>query len=114
MLITMTLILLNYSVIKVYNFQLNQLETGDVSVTTFVAVGTGGSLNRATNNTKRLYGADVLITEQLIERLIAHEAVQSGLNLTHSQDKDYVTVSRRFLMFKLLSELQINPCQTRC
>ncbi|KAG8278058.1 Cadherin EGF LAG seven-pass G-type receptor 2 [Homalodisca vitripennis] len=69
---------------------LGQLETNDVSVTTFVAVGTGSALSRAANITRGLYGADILITEQLLERLIDHETTQTGLNLTHSQDKDYV------------------------
>lgn len=70
-----------------------------MSVTTFVAVSTSGSLNRATNSSRGLYGADVLITEQLLERLVAHEDTQAGLNLTHSQDKDYVAVSIVFSLY---------------
>lgn len=75
---------------------MGQLETNDVSVTTFVAVGAASALNKATNSTRGLYGADVLVTELLLERLLDHETSQAGLNLTHSQDKDYVAVSDRF------------------
>jgi cadherin EGF LAG seven-pass G-type receptor 1 len=38
----------------------------------------------------RLYGADLLITEGILHELIGYEIMQSGLNLSHSQDKDYI------------------------
>jgi cadherin EGF LAG seven-pass G-type receptor 1 len=38
----------------------------------------------------RLYGADLLITEGILHELIGYEVMQSGLNLSHSQDKDYI------------------------
>lgn len=40
--------------------------------------------------TDRLYGADLLITEGILHELIGYEVMQSGLNLSHSQDKDYI------------------------
>lgn len=69
---------------------LGQLETGDVGITTFVAVESSNSLSRAVNTTNHLYGADILITQQILDRLLNYEVSQSGLNLTHSQDKDYI------------------------
>uniref|UniRef100_A0A8D8VR67 Protocadherin-like wing polarity protein stan n=1 Tax=Cacopsylla melanoneura TaxID=428564 RepID=A0A8D8VR67_9HEMI len=69
---------------------LGQLETGDVTVTTFVAVESSASLRKAVRALKRLHGSDVLIGEQLLQRLLRYEIEQSGLNLTHSQDKDFV------------------------
>lgn len=50
-------------------------------------------LHHATNLTQDMYGADVLITQQLLRELLKHEAKEAGLNLTHSQDKDYINVS---------------------
>lgn len=38
----------------------------------------------------RLYGADLLITEGLLHELIIYELTQSGLNLSHSQDKYFI------------------------
>ncbi|RZF37236.1 hypothetical protein LSTR_LSTR006562 [Laodelphax striatellus] len=69
---------------------LTQLQSGDVGITTFVAVEASNTLQKATNQTENLFGADVLITEQIIDRLLLYEATQMGLNLTHSQDKDYI------------------------
>lgn len=38
----------------------------------------------------RLYGADLLITEGLLHELIGYELMQSGLNLSHSQDRYFI------------------------
>uniref|UniRef100_A0A182NV34 Protocadherin-like wing polarity protein stan n=1 Tax=Anopheles dirus TaxID=7168 RepID=A0A182NV34_9DIPT len=38
----------------------------------------------------KLYGADLLITDRLLHELMRYESYQSGLNLSHSQDKHYV------------------------
>lgn len=38
----------------------------------------------------RLYGADILITEGILHELINYELQQSGLNLSHSQDKHFI------------------------
>lgn len=51
-------------------------------------------LRKATNLTQNLYGADVLITYDLITALLKYESTLFGLNLTHSQDKDYISVSK--------------------
>ncbi|XP_049833037.1 protocadherin-like wing polarity protein stan isoform X1 [Schistocerca gregaria] len=69
---------------------LMQLEGGDLSVTTFVAIKVASDLHRATNKTEMLHGADVLISQQLLRELMMHETNENGLNLTHSQDKDYI------------------------
>lgn len=53
-------------------------------------------MQKATNMTQNLYGADVLVSYDLIQELLKHESEMNGLNLTHSQDKDYISVS----MFK--------------
>lgn len=39
---------------------------------------------------KQLYGADVLITEGLLQEMLGYEITQSGLNLSHSQDKYFI------------------------
>lgn len=38
----------------------------------------------------RLYGADLLVTEGLLHEMIIYELMQTGLNLSHSQDKDFI------------------------
>lgn len=62
-------------------------------MTTFVAVNGATSLHKAVNSTQVLHGSDVLIGQQLVQYLLSHEESLSGLNLTHSQDKDYILVS---------------------
>lgn len=58
-----------------------------------MAIKLASDLRKATNLTQNLYGADVLITYDLITALLKYEATLFGLNLTHSQDKDYISVS---------------------
>lgn len=71
--------------------QLSQIEKNELMINTYVAVKMANDLYIATNNTKHLYGADVLITQQLLKELMRHESKENGLNLTHSQDKDYIS-----------------------
>ena len=61
-------------------------------MTTFVAVKVASDLRRATNITAMLHGVDLLISQELLRELMRHERGERGLNLTHSQDKDYVHV----------------------
>jgi hypothetical protein len=61
-------------------------------VTTFVAVKVASDLRRATNFTAVLHGADLLISQELLRELMIYEHGERGLNLTHSQDKDYIQV----------------------
>lgn len=73
--------------------QLHKIETGELSVNTFVGVRLAEDLASACQNTPQLYGADVLVAQGILLELIQYELKQAGLNLTHSQDKDYVRVS---------------------
>ncbi|XP_065199574.1 protocadherin-like wing polarity protein stan [Planococcus citri] len=70
--------------------RLVDLESEGLQLNTFVAIETADSIKKACNNSDLLYGADILIAEQIIQRLLNYEKSQSGLNLTHSQDKDYM------------------------
>ncbi|KAL0891925.1 hypothetical protein ABMA27_015170 [Loxostege sticticalis] len=70
--------------------QLHKIETGELSVNTFVGVRLAEDLASACQNTPQLYGADVLVAQGILLELIQYELKQAGLNLTHSQDKDYV------------------------
>lgn len=75
--------------------QLHKIETGELSVNTFVGVRLAADLTSACANTPQLYGADVLVAEGILLELLQYELKQAGLNLTHSQDKDYVRVSKK-------------------
>ncbi|KAI8429178.1 hypothetical protein MSG28_007715 [Choristoneura fumiferana] len=70
--------------------QLSKIETGELLVNTFVGVRLADDLAAACANTPKLYGADVLVAEGILLELMRYELRQAGLNLTHSQDKDYV------------------------
>lgn len=71
--------------------QLAALETNDLTLNTYVAVKIARDVHRAVNVTRELYGADLLIAESLLVALLRYEESLVGLNLTHSQDKDYVS-----------------------
>lgn len=73
--------------------QLSLIETGELHLNTFVAIKLASDLYKATILTPNLYGADVLVTYDLIQELLRYETKVHGLNLTHSQDKDYINVS---------------------
>lgn len=75
----------------VFLFQLANIENGKLQVNTFVAIKLANDLQKATNKTKVLYGADVLIVYDLVKELLLYESNAQGLNLTHSQDKNYIT-----------------------
>ena len=48
------------------------------------------SLNESTNVTKPLYGTDINITYHLIKHVLWYENQQTGLNLTHKQDRNFI------------------------
>ncbi|CAH1153853.1 unnamed protein product [Phaedon cochleariae] len=70
--------------------QLSYIEKGDLLLNTFVSIKLAHDLHKATNLTETLYGADVLVTYDLVKELFNYELRVRGLNLTHSQDKDYI------------------------
>ncbi|KAF6198555.1 hypothetical protein GE061_008303 [Apolygus lucorum] len=78
---------------------LSQLEVGDVSLNTYVATETANSLVSALNSStpaqmrsRRLYGADVLVSSELAARLLKYEANLTGLSLSHVQHAGYIEV----------------------
>ncbi|XP_015521680.1 protocadherin-like wing polarity protein stan isoform X1 [Neodiprion lecontei] len=71
--------------------QLAAIETDGLSLNTYVAIKMAADLHRATNITKAMFGADILVAESLLVALLNYEENLSGLNLTHSQDKDYIS-----------------------
>lgn len=99
----LSLIIMKVFVLKQFLvLQLSLIESGELQLNTFVAIKLASDLRKATNLTLNLYGADVLITYDLITALLKYEATLFGLNLTHSQDKDYISVSSNiFLIYNL-------------
>ncbi|XP_066904779.1 protocadherin-like wing polarity protein stan isoform X2 [Halyomorpha halys] len=81
---------------------LSQLEAGDVSMNTYVAVETVKSLSDSINNTRYLTGADSFISIQLTARLLQYESSLSGLSLSHVQHDTYIS-RLVFILSELLS-----------
>lgn len=67
------------------------MANGKVQINTFVAIKLASELAKAINKTEKLYGADVLVTYDIVKALILYESRVQGLNLTHSQDKNYIS-----------------------
>lgn len=81
--------------------QLSLISKGELLLNTFVAIKLASDLYKATNLTQELYGADVLVANDLILELLQYEEKMHGLNLTHSQDKDYIHVSNVTLFLQV-------------
>ena len=73
-------------------FQMEQLYDHDLKINTFVAKKLASDLNATTMGVERLYGMDVYVTYRLLVALLGYENNQTGLNLTHSQDKNFIQV----------------------
>ena len=85
--------------------QVEKIEEQGLKVTTFVAKNMMAKLAEATNRTEQLYGMDVNITYRVIKHVLDYEVLQSGLNLTHTQDRNFIQVSIVFLLHqKLISK----------
>jgi len=62
-------------------------------------------LNEATNATLHpavLHDNDINVTAQLVVHVLHYESLQSGLNLTHTQDRNFIQVICVILAFSAL------------
>ncbi len=66
------------------------LERDEFPLSTYLSIKISNDLRTAINNTHSLYGNDILIAYRLIRHLINYELKQSGLNLTHKQDRHFM------------------------
>ena len=69
-----------------------QIATGDLRINTYVAKQLASQLDTAANETALLSGSDILIAYELVLQLLTYENSQMGLNLTHTQDRNYIQV----------------------
>lgn len=72
---------------------MNQLLSGELKITTFVAKKTMKRLAAAAEKTPVLFGSDINITYLILDKLLEYENNQKGLNLTAEQDSYYLQVS---------------------
>jgi len=71
------------------------MERRQLEINTFVAKSMVFHLNEATNATLYpavLHDNDIDVTARLIVHVLSYESRQSGLNLTHTQDRSFVQV----------------------
>lgn len=78
-------------------FKLHLLDSQALRLNTFVAKSLASKLNEATEKTEGMYGMDINITTRMILHLLKFEGSQTGLNLTHTQDRNYIQVHLIFL-----------------
>ena len=69
------------------------IDTNSLKINTFVAKKLANDLNVATKEVEKLYGMDIFVTYRLVAHVLEYENRQTGLNLTHSQDKNFIQVS---------------------
>ncbi|XP_043283002.1 protocadherin-like wing polarity protein stan isoform X2 [Venturia canescens] len=70
--------------------KLAALEKGQFELDRDTAVRIAMELHKAVNETRNMYGADILVAESLLTALLHYEESLADLGLTHNQDKDYV------------------------
>lgn len=71
------------------------MERQQLEINTFVAKSIMFHLNEATNATLYpavLHDNDIDVTSRLVIHVLRYESLQSGLNLTHTQDRNFVQV----------------------
>lgn len=72
------------------NGQLSLIESNDLSLSPFVTVKLTHDLRSALNSSKKLYGQDIATSFKLLQLILTYESNQSGLNLTHKQDANFL------------------------
>ena len=80
-------------------FQIDDIQSGTLVINTFVAKTTMSSLAETTASIDTMFGNDINITSQVMNRLLQYENKQAGLTLTSEQDSRYVTVSLQIWSF---------------
>lgn len=65
--------------------QIKQVEEGEMRVNTFLAKELMEKLAQGVAGTSKLYVRDVKVIHSTLGELLQHEALQAGLNLTHTQ-----------------------------
>ena len=74
----------------IFALQLLVIEKDKFPLTTYLAIKIANELRTAVNVTETLYGSDVFVAFKLIHHLLSYELKQSGLNLTHKQDRYFL------------------------
>ena len=69
---------------------LTQLQSGDIEMTSYLTLKTVQHLYELTNSVEDLYGADILLISRLLSRVLQYETEQSGFNLSHKQERDFI------------------------
>ena len=69
---------------------LAQLQNGEIQINSYLALKTSMSLNDLTNSTNDLFGADVVLISRLLIEILEYENNQSGFNLSHKQERDFI------------------------
>ena len=85
--------------------KLEQLSGSNLVFTTFVAKELARDLEESTNQTQPLFGSDLLIANNLLVLLLQYENSQTGLNLTHAQNRHFIQVHSRPLTCMAAAEV---------
>lgn len=93
---------------------LAQLETGEIQINSYLALKTVKNLYDLTNSIDELYGADVLLFSRLLVEILEFENKQSGFNLSHKQERDFIKqiVSIASRILKDENEVSLNKGNT--
>ncbi|XP_035705378.1 protocadherin-like wing polarity protein stan isoform X3 [Folsomia candida] len=68
----------------------SQLDSKDLPLAPLLSTKLAADLTKALNISHKLYGNDLWISLRMLTHLIVHETKQSGLNLSHRQDKNFI------------------------
>ena len=68
------------------------MEQGVLDLNPFISVRLAQQLQTATNHSSKLYGNDIYIAQQLVNRILEHDSNANGFNLTHRHDKNFIKV----------------------
>ena len=69
---------------------LAQLQTGEITLNSYLALKTANSLNDLSVSLDGLFGADIVLYSKLLIEILEFENGQNGLDLSHRQERDFI------------------------
>jgi hypothetical protein len=75
--------------------QLKHLEGQSLKMNAYLARTLVAEMNRATSRVDKLFLNDLNVTYAVLVHVLSYECQQTGLNLTHKQDRNFIQVSSK-------------------
>ncbi len=69
---------------------LAQIQTGEIQLNSYLSLKTVSSMYKLGKSIDSMYGADIVLFSKLLLQILEFENNQSGFNLSHKQERDFI------------------------